>query len=103
MHGLPHHLDIRDAALDESNLVADFRQIVFFSGREIVEHYDAMAAPDEFVHCVWADEAGAARDEVPHSENPPVSDSTYDVSPEKTAGPRFDTLIVCGEPAMRTR
>src|SRR5205807_10554346 len=90
MHGLPHHLDIRDAALDESDLVADFRQIVFFSGREIVEHYYAMAAPDKFVHRVGADEAGPARDEVPHPENLPVARSTYDVSPERTTGPRFD-------------
>ncbi len=30
-----------------------------------------MAAADEFVHRVRADEAGAARDKVPHSRNPP--------------------------------
>ena len=31
VHGLPHDLDVRDAAFDESNLVADFGEVVFLA------------------------------------------------------------------------
>src|SRR5229473_7160266 len=76
-----------------------------------------MAAADEFVHRVRADETGAARDKVPHSRNPPsscdrpaadhlicgrqVAAAAIGTSREKTPSPRFDTLVVRGEPAKR--
>src|SRR5712692_4550564 len=110
VHGFPHYLNVRDAALDESNLVADFRQVVFLAGRDVVEYDHAMAAADEFVYRIRADKAGAARHEVAHSGNPPsfgcrqvaedrfpqrqIATAAYDASPGKTPGPRFDTLVV---------
>ena len=52
VHDLPHDLNVRDAAFDESNLVADFCQVVFPAGREVVENDHAMAATHKFVHRV---------------------------------------------------
>jgi len=36
VHRFSHHLDVGDAALDEGNFVADFRQVVFLAGRKVV-------------------------------------------------------------------
>ena len=40
------------------------------SGREVVEHHDALAGIDEFVHHMAADIAGSAGDQDRHARNP---------------------------------
>jgi hypothetical protein len=73
MHGLPHDFDVRDATLNQSNLVSDFVEVFFLPGRKVVENDHTVAAADKFVHRVRTDKAGAARHDVAHSENPPRS------------------------------
>src|ERR1700674_1705322 len=74
-----------------------------------------MAAADEFVHRVRADKTGPARNHVTHSRSPPSScgrlaagnptrgqllpAAAMNAGSAKTPDPRFDTLIVRGEPA----
>src|SRR5882762_11540475 len=74
-----------------------------------------MAPTDEFVHRVRTDKTGAACYDVAHAGSPPSSCGHFvagnpsressialagsNASPGKTPGPRFDTLIVRGEPA----
>jgi len=43
VHRSPHDLNVRDAALDEGYLVANFRQVIFLARREVVEYDNAMA------------------------------------------------------------
>ena len=44
--------NVIDAALDQGDLVAKFREVVFLAGRKVIENHDAMPAADEFVHRV---------------------------------------------------
>src|SRR3989442_5226707 len=66
LNGEAHDLQIRDAPLDEGNLVAHFGQVIFFAPGEVIQDDDAMSAADEFFHRIRADEAGAARHQVAH-------------------------------------
>ncbi len=56
-------------------LLRIFGEVIFFAGREVVQHDHAVAAADEFVHRVRADKTGAARNEVAHSGIPPRFES----------------------------
>jgi hypothetical protein len=44
VHGATNGFQIIDAALDEGNFVADFGEIVFLAGGEVVQDDDAFAA-----------------------------------------------------------
>src|SRR3989442_11278185 len=66
LNGPAHDLQIRDAPLDEGNLVAHSAQVIFLAARRVIQDDDAMSAADEFFHRIRADEAGAARHQVAH-------------------------------------
>jgi hypothetical protein len=68
VHCFADDFDVGDAALDESDLVADFGEIFFLAGGKIVEHDDTVAAFYEFVYGVGSNEAGAACHHVTHAE-----------------------------------
>src|SRR6266481_6600631 len=52
VHGIAHDLDVRDAAFNEPNLAADFGEVVFLAGRQVIQNNNAVAAADQFVHRV---------------------------------------------------
>jgi len=58
LHRAANRFQIVDASLDEGNLVADFREVIFLAGGQIVQYHDAFAAADKLVH------------NVSHSSNP---------------------------------
>src|SRR2546426_4830435 len=66
--GAPNRFQIGDAALHQRDFAANFGEVVFFAGREIVEHNNAVSPLDQFVHGVRADKSGAARHQVAHPE-----------------------------------
>jgi hypothetical protein len=73
VHGATNRFQVIDAALDERNFVADFGEIVFLAGREIVQDDDAFAAANQFIDGVGADKSRAASDDVSHSSHPPFN------------------------------
>jgi hypothetical protein len=68
VHRFADDFNVGDAALDESNFVADFGEVFFLAGGKVVEDDNAVAAFNEFVYGVGSDEAGAACHDVTHGE-----------------------------------
>src|ERR1700688_4948368 len=77
VHRAADGFQVVDAALDERNLVANFSEIFFLAGREIVEHHDAFPAAHQFIHGIGTDKACAAGDHVSHSCNPLATNSKW--------------------------
>jgi hypothetical protein len=73
VHCATHRFEIVDAAFDEGNFVADFGEIVFLAGREIVKDNHALSAAYQFIDGVGADKSRAASDDVSHSSHPPFN------------------------------
>jgi hypothetical protein len=65
-----HRGPIGDAPDVKINLVAHSRQVRFLAARKIIEYHHFLAALNQFIHNVRADESGAAGHEIMHCKNP---------------------------------
>src|SRR5215469_5371744 len=63
---LARGFEITNITADQTNLLDDMFEIFLFPGREIVEHRNVMAAPQQFINDIRADEAGTTRHQVAH-------------------------------------
>ena len=97
------HLGVVDGAAEEIDSISRTVEVGLFACGKIVEHCHAVAAADEFVHGIRADESGAARDQIAHRclpprRNPPIAQSATGVR-NFLATPvrfRYPANISCG-------
>src|SRR5271167_1929821 len=69
--GRLHRRQVSDGPDVQINLVAHSRQVRFLAARKIIQHHYFLAATNQLIHNIRADESGAAGHEISHSENPP--------------------------------